>query len=125
LALRREKDVPGSWSYADCTKYIEWCHIGKVFPEEQHNKHQKFSKSNLNYCLNPTFKQQCIEVYLVVYKLPHIYMNEANVIIYKMVWIEPRLQKLVDWTTFKCQPSIYIPTKQDIPWGMLKYLEEG
>jgi hypothetical protein len=64
LAFRGWKDVPEPWTLAN---YCEWCHIGKVFPEDRHNKHQRFSKANLKYCLDVEFKQRCIEVYQVLY----------------------------------------------------------
>jgi hypothetical protein len=57
LAFMGWKDVPEPWTFAGCYEYIRWCHIGKVFPKDCHNKHQRFSKANLKYCLDPEFKQ--------------------------------------------------------------------
>jgi hypothetical protein len=50
------KDVPKPWTFLDCYEYIEWCHIGKVFPEDYHNKHWRFSKASLKYFLDSKFK---------------------------------------------------------------------
>jgi hypothetical protein len=66
LVFRGWKDVPEPWTLANCCEYIEWYHIGKVFPEDRHNKHRRFSKANLKYCLDAEFKQRCIEVYQVL-----------------------------------------------------------
>jgi hypothetical protein len=57
LAFRGWKDIPEPWTFADCCEYIEWCHIGKVFPKDHHNKHRRFSKTNLKFFLNAEFKQ--------------------------------------------------------------------
>jgi hypothetical protein len=121
LAFRGWKDVPEPWTFADCCEYIEWCHIGKVFPKEFHNKHQRFSKANLKYCLNPKFTPRCIEVYQVLYDQDIVHRNEASLTICRMVWVELKLGKLVDWTTLKAAPGIHIPTEQDIPRGVLNF----
>ena len=39
----------------------------------------------------------------------------------EMVWAELKLEKLVDWTTLKAAPSIYIPTEQNVPQDKLKF----
>jgi hypothetical protein len=56
-------EVPKPWTYADCKEYIEWSHIDKKFPPEQHRKKWKSNKENLRFCSCPNFSQQCIEVY--------------------------------------------------------------
>jgi hypothetical protein len=111
LAFRGWKDVPEPWTFADCCKYIEWCHIGKVFPKERHNKHRRFSKANLKYCLDPEFKQRCIEVYQVLYNHAIVHKNEASLTICRIVWAELKLGKVVDWTTLKVAPGVHIPTQ--------------
>jgi hypothetical protein len=121
LAFRGWKDVPEPWTFADCCEYIEWCHIGKVFPEDRHNKHRRFSKANLKYCLDAKFKQQCIEVYQVLYDQETVHRNEASLTICRMVWAELKLGKMVDWRTLKAALGIHIPTKRDIPRGVLKF----
>jgi hypothetical protein len=63
LAFTGWKDVLEPWTLANYCEYIEWYYIGKVFPEDRHNKHRRFSKANLKYCLDAEFKQWCIEVY--------------------------------------------------------------
>ena len=45
LAFRGWKDVPKPWTFANCYEYIKWLHIGKVFPEDHHNKYWRFSKA--------------------------------------------------------------------------------
>jgi hypothetical protein len=125
LAFRGWKDVPEPWTFADCCEYIEWCHIGKVFPEDHHNKHQRFSKANLKYCLDAEFKQRCIEVYQVLYNHGTVLRDEASLTIYRMVWAELKLEKMVDWRTLKAALGIHIPTEQDIPRGVLKFLGGG
>jgi hypothetical protein len=37
LAFRA--DVSEPWTFVDYCEYIEWCHIGKVFLKDRHNKH--------------------------------------------------------------------------------------
>jgi hypothetical protein len=96
LAFRGWKDVPKPWTFVDCCEYIEWCHIGKVFPEDRHNKHWRFSKANLKYCRNEEFKRRCIEVYQVLYNHAIVYMNEASFTICRMVWTKLKLEKVVD-----------------------------
>ena len=83
-------------SLDNCCEYIEWCHIGKVFPEDCHNKHQRFTKANLKYCLDVEFKQRCIEIYQVLYNLPTVHRNEVSYTICRMVWAELKLGKVVD-----------------------------
>jgi hypothetical protein len=106
---------------ANCCEYIEWYHIGKVFPEDRHNKHQRFSKANLKYCLNADLKQQCIKVYQVLYNQEFVHRNEASLTIYRMVWVELKLGKMVDWRTLKAALGIHIPTERDILRGVLKF----
>jgi hypothetical protein len=110
---------------ANCCEYIEWCHIGKVFPEDRHNKHRRFSKANLKYCLDAEFKQRCVEVYQVLYNHEFVHRNEASLTICRMVWAELKLGKMVDWRTLKAAPGIHIPTEQDIPRGVLNFLGGG
>jgi hypothetical protein len=121
LAFRGWKDVPEPWTFADCCEYIEWCHIGKVFPEDRHNKHRRFSKANLRYCLDKEFKQRCIEVYQVLYNHGTVQRNEVSLTICRMVWAELKLGKMVDWRTLKAAPGIHIPTERDISRGELKF----
>jgi hypothetical protein len=42
-----------------------------------------------------------------------------------MVWTELKLGKVVDWRTLKAALNIHIPTKRDIPQGVLKFLGGG
>jgi hypothetical protein len=121
LAFKGWKDVLEPWTLANCCEYIEWCHIGKVFPEDRHNKHWRFSKANLMYCLNVEFKQRCIEVYQVLYNHEFVYKNEASLTICRMVWAKLKLGKMVDWRTLKAALDIHIPTERDIPQGVLKF----
>ena len=113
------------WTFANCCEYIEWCHIGKVFSKDYHNKYQRFNKANLKYCLDPKFKQWCIEVYQVLYNHGTVHRNEASLTICQMVWDELKLGRVVDWTTLKAASDIYIPTQRDISRGVLKFLEGG
>jgi hypothetical protein len=121
LAFKGWKDVPEPWSYENCCDYIEWCHIGKVFPEERHNKHRRFTKANLKYCLDAEFKQRCIEVYQVLYNAATVLRNEVSYTICRMVWAEVKLKKVVDWRTLKGAQNITMPTERDIPRGVLKF----
>jgi hypothetical protein len=125
LAFGGWKDVPKPWTLANCCEYIEWCHIGKVFPEDRHNKHRRFSKANLKYCLDAEFKKRCIEVYQVLYNHKFVHRNEASLTICRMVWAELKLGKMVDWRTLKVAPGIHIPTERDIPRGVLKFSGGG
>ena len=86
LAFRGWKDVSEPWTFVDCCEYIKWCHIGKVFSEDCHNKHWKFSKANLKYCLDNEFKQRCIEVYQVLDNHGTVHRNEANDMSNGMGW---------------------------------------
>jgi hypothetical protein len=52
-------------------------------------------------------------------------MNEASLTICRMVWAELKLRKMVDWRTLKAAPDIHIPTEQDIPRDVLKFLGGG
>jgi hypothetical protein len=121
LVFRGWKDVPEPWTLANCCEYIEWYHIGKVFPEDRHNKHRRFSKAKLKYCLDAEFKQRCIEVYQVLYNHEFVHRNEASLTICRMVWAKLKLGKMVDWKTLKAAPGIHIPTERDIPRGVLKF----
>jgi hypothetical protein len=125
LAFKGWKDVLEPWTFADCCEYIEWCHIGKVFPKDRHNKHRRFSKANLKYCRDEKFKQRCIEVYQVLYNHGTMHRNEASLTICRMVWAKLKLEKVVDWKTLKAAPGIHIPTERDIPRGVLKFPERG
>lgn len=51
LAFNRWNHVPEPWTFGDYREFIEWCHIGKVFPKDHHNKHWRFNKANLKFCL--------------------------------------------------------------------------
>jgi hypothetical protein len=125
LAFRGWKDVSEPWTFVGCCEYIEWCDIGKVFLEEHHNKHRRFSKTNLKYCLDAELKQRCIEVYQVLYNHVIVHRNDASLTICRMVWAELKLGKVVDWTTLKAAPGIHIATQRDIPRGVLKFPEGG
>ena len=109
LAFIGWKDIPEPWSLGNCCEYIEWCHIRKVFPEDRHNKHRRFTKANLKYCLDAEFKQRRIEVYQVLYNLPTVHRNEVGYTICRMVWAELKLEKVVYLKTLKAAPSIHIP----------------
>jgi hypothetical protein len=111
LAFRGWKDVPEPWTLANCYEYIEWCHIGKVFPEDRHNKHRRFSKANLKYYLDAEFRQWCIKVYQVLNNQEFVHRNEASLTICRMVWAELKLGKMVDWRILKVAPGIHIPTE--------------
>jgi hypothetical protein len=99
LVFRGWEEVPKTWAYADCKEYIEWCHIDKKFPPEQHRKNRKSNKANLRFCSCPDFTQQCIEVYQVLYGHANVERNEVVLYICRMVWAEVVLKKKVDWRT--------------------------
>jgi hypothetical protein len=112
LAFRGWKDVLEPWTLANCCEYIEWCHIGKVFPEDRHNKHRRFSKANLKYYLDAEFKERCIKIYQVLYNQEFVHRNEASLTICQMVWAELKLGKMVDRRTLKAAPRVPASTSQ-------------
>jgi hypothetical protein len=125
LAFRGWKEVPEPWTYADCEEYIEWCHINKKFPPEQHRKNRKSNKANLRFYSCPDFTQRCIEVYQVLYGRANVERNEVVLYICRMVWAEVVLKKKVDWRTIKQAKNITMPEEPDIPTGVLRFPNGG
>jgi hypothetical protein len=125
LMFRGWKEVPESWTYADCEEYIEWCHINKKFPPKWHRKNRKSNKANLRFCSRPHFTQQCIEVYQVLYRRANVDRNEAVFYICQMVWSKVVLKKKVDWHTIKQAKNITMPKEPDIPTRVLRFPHKG
>jgi hypothetical protein len=105
------------WSLATCEKFIEWCHIGKVFPPSRHEIHRKHNVANLKYCTWPKFKERCIQVHQFLYDQSNVKSNCIILSILRMVYAEVALLKKVNWMTMRSSSTtkIIIPTSPDIP----------
>lgn len=125
MAFRGWATVAGTWTAETCARYIEWCHINKVFSPERYHINRRGNKANLKYCTNPEFTQRCIEVYQVLFNEAHVKRNEVPLFICRMVWAELKLGKTVDWTTIKSTPRVHIPRAPSIPRGVLKFPQGG
>ena len=113
------------WSMQICEDYIEWCHIGKLFPAWRHHHNRHTNKANLKYCENPAFVQRCIEIWQVLYKTPFVERNEVTLSIARGAYAEVVLKKEVDWSTIKESTYVSRPENGSIPRGVLKFPEGG
>ena len=121
LAFRGWATVAGMWTAETCARYVEWCHINKVFLPERYHINRRGNKANLRYCTDPQFTQRCIEVYQVLFNEALVKRNEVPLFICRMVWVELKLGKSVDWSSIKSTPRVIIPHDPVIPRGVLKF----
>ena len=101
LAFKGWNEEEEPWTMQICEDYIEWCHIGKLFPTWRHHHNRHTNKANLKYCENPAFVQRCVELWQVLYQTPFVERNEAPHFIARGAYAEVALNKEVDWSTIK------------------------
>lgn len=96
---------PEPWTYETVNKYVDWCHINKLFPYWRHKIHLAQNKANLGYCNNESFTRRCLEVWIRLYGEPKPYRNDNFCFfLVQMVYTECILKKKVDWTSLKELP---------------------
>ena len=105
----------GDWDAQRCRRFIQWCHIDKLFPYHRHTFNVKTNMANLHACTHDGFVQRCIKVYRYLYKTRTVLRNEAPLFICEMVYAEVILNRTVDWRTIKGVKLANIPTTKDIP----------
>lgn len=111
-AFKGWRSEPEPWSYGTVKKYVDWCHISKLFPLYRHGKHVKTNKVNLAYCKNIAFMRRCCEVWFVLYLEERTFRNDDFCFfLAQMVYTEVILKKEVDWTTLKELPVGIRPEK--------------
>jgi hypothetical protein len=87
------------WSYRTCTKYIDWCHIDKHFPEEKHETHVLHNRALYTSCTNMKMLTRVSEVYNAFWGVPIPEDNCVPLCIWRMVYAEVILGKDVKWST--------------------------
>ncbi len=112
------ENVRGMWTFADCEKYIDWCHIGKAFPLQRHSRHRARRVANMKFCTNAELLERCIQVCQHLYNEPIIPRNEATISILRMVYAEVELGRVVDWSTMRTSAITKwaVPDCPSIPW---------
>jgi hypothetical protein len=116
------------WTYQTVNKYVDWCHINKLFPFWRHKEHRTQSKANLAYSKNEDFTQRCLEVWMAIYLEPKVYRNDNFCFcLVQMVYAEIILKKKVDWTTLPelregVHPDEVTIPSSDIPIDVKKVL---
>lgn len=109
------EEAPMPWTQSTCKRFIEWCHIDKVFPNWRHEVHLKQNVANLHYCEDPEFAQRCIEVYKFIYRRDVVEGSRVPLFIAEMVYAEVKLEREVDWSSLKKGPSFTVPRSPHIP----------
>ena len=115
LAFRGWIDVPQPWTFEHCKQYIEWCHVGKAFKQDQYLAHCSANKANLKFCENPDFFEQCIQVYQYLFHKERVVHNEVTYKLCRMVWVEVGLQRRIDWHSYRVDMEVTLPPGGDIP----------
>ncbi len=117
LAFSGWENENAPWSMKTCETYIEWCHIGHLFPASRHFLHRKYNGANLKYCNHMEFKERCIQVYQHLYNKELVFNNRINLTLARMVYAEQILKKLVDWRTIRLSRNsvITLPSTSNIP----------
>ncbi len=125
-AFSNWENVQGVWTFADCEKYIDWCHIGKAFPLQRHSKHRARRVANMKFCTNAELLERCIQVCQHLYNEPIIPRNEVTISILRMVYAEVELGRVVDWSTIRhsVKTKFTMPGSPSIPWTR-KFSEGG
>lgn len=120
------ENQPQPWTKKTCERYIDWCHIDKIFPHSVHRKHCKRKVANLHFCKDPEFLERCIQVHQHLYDDPYVARNESSLAILRMVYAEQKLLRTVDWSTIKTASTqiLKAPESIDIPRER-KYKEHG
>ena len=120
LAFKRWEEEQEPWSMAAANRHLEWCHINKVFLPERHRTNRYACRANLAFALDREFAERCIQVYQWLYDEKYVKANCAALFIYRMVYAEVKLHKVVDWSTTLVKDW----TEADIP-HYRKYPEGG
>ena len=95
-AFKGWRTEPEPWSYKTVKKYVDWCHIDKLFPLCCHKKHVMQNKANLAYTRDKSFMLRCCEVWQQLYLEDELYRND-NFCFYlvRMVYAEVILKKWI------------------------------
>lgn len=88
------------WTYCVCSKYIEWCHIDKHWPEERHKKHITNNQALYTSCTNKKLTTRMSEVYKAYWGVPSPEDNYVPLCILRMVYAEVILGVDVLWASF-------------------------
>ncbi len=99
LAFRGWEEETEPWSFATCVRYVEWCHINKLFPLHWHNIHRHKNEANLRECHHYEFKARCIYAWHMIYGNNHIFKYEVPYFLAQMAYAEMILGKNVHWWT--------------------------
>ena len=57
LAFRGWEAASQPWTLATCEQFIEWCHIGKLFPLHRHNKQSYFKQGEHEMLQEPSVRE--------------------------------------------------------------------
>ena len=125
LAFKGWTEEVEPWTMQVCEDFIEWCHIGKLFPAWRHHYNRHTNKANLKYCESPTFVCRCLELWQVLYRTPFVDRNEVPLFIARGAYAEVALNKEVDWSTIKETTYVQRPDIGSIPRGVLRFPEGG
>ena len=101
--------------FKHCKQYIEWCHVGKAFKQDQYLAHCLANKANLKFCENPDFMERCIQVYQYLFRKERVVRNEVTYKLCCMVWVEVGLQRRIDWHLYGTDTGVTLPPSADIP----------
>lgn len=113
-AFKGWETVRTPWCYADCSRYISWCHVGRMWPYSRYAQSRRYHRANLNYCSNDIFKERCIQAFQHIYNKRKVPRNEVNFSILKMVYAEVILEVPVDWRTMEIQTNSSMGPMMDI-----------
>lgn len=113
-AFKDWKHEPEPWSYRTIAKYVDWCHISKLFMLCRHPLHVQNQKVNLAYATDARFMCRCCEVWTLLYLETKVYRNNSfSFFLLRMVYAEVVLKKIVDWTTLLEMPIAVCPDKKE------------
>ena len=115
------RNEPEPWTYETVNKYVDWCHINKLFPFWRHKAHVDSNKANVGYCKNEDFKQRCCEVWMKIYTGDgNFRSSKVSFFLVQMVYAEVVLKKEVDWRTIKqlqvgSRPDVATIPRAEVP----------
>ena len=115
LAFRGWIDVLEPWTFEHCKQYIEWYHVGKAFKRDRYLALRSANKANLKFRKNLDFLERCIQVYQYLFRKERVVRNEVTYKLCRMVWVEVRLQRKIDWRLYGAVTGVTLPLDGDIP----------
>ena len=113
------------WTLQTCEIFLEWCHVGKVFPLARHSANRMRRAANLKYCTHDGITERCIQVHQHLYGEAYIPRNEVTYSILRMVYAEVELGRVVDWRSMRSSATskVMVPDGPSIP--LVRRFPEG